>query len=154
MWNLSQRRNFLNTFFMTTFLWWFLSLKAHSAFLYCYDNVETPRLPECTCSIHIIAFCHFRLFWTWCGLQGSCLARTSTLLGPWTWEEPQPRSRFCHGLRWGVAVNIQVKTTMPVGRPGHSWALCSHFVSSGTSRTSLMYWTSAQPFPLTSAVGW
>lgn len=63
----------------------------------------TWQLSEYTCSTHISAFLqHLGLLWAWCCLQGSCQARTSILLGLWTWEEPQPRSRSCHGLRWAV----------------------------------------------------
>lgn len=141
------KKNPMNLFLISSFLptfslWWLLSLKASSAFLYCCANVITFRLPERTRSIHVLAFYHFGVFWACCCLQGSCLARTSTLLGPWTWEEPQHKSHFCHDSRWGVGTSEWVGTSRPVGRCGQCCAPCFHFVSADTSRASVMYWTS------------
>lgn len=122
--------------------------------LHCCDIVITWWLPEHPCSVCISAFVHLGLFWARCCLQGSCLARTSKLLGFWTWEEPQPKSHSCHGLRWGVVKSAWVGTARPVERPVHCCTLCCHFVSSDTSRTSVVYRSSVFLFPLSSAVGW
>lgn len=159
-WNWNQGgkfyESFHNTFCLPAFsLWCFLSLKASSALPYCCDNVLTWWLPEHACSI-----LHLGMFWACCCSQGSCLARTSILLGLWTWEEPQPRSHSCHGLRWGVVKIARVGTAGPVERPEHCCTLWYHFVSTGTSRTSVVcrtsvvYRTSIFLFRLTSAVGW
>lgn len=150
-WNPERKSydSFCHTFCLPTFsLWSFLSSKASSALLYCGDNAMTQWLPGRACSI-----LHLGLFWAWCCSQGSCLDKTSTLLGRWTWEEPQPKSHSCHGLRWGVVRSVQGWDCRAV-EGEHCCAVWYHFVSTGTSRTSVVYRTSAFLFPLTSAVGW